>query len=195
MYCSNCGSKIPEGVSECPECKEKVENNSTVLQTTLPQSDPVNEEVKEEQKEETVSENNNIEETTSDVTVEVQTETNDTASAETISTPAIDEKDTGGPGSALLGFFLPPVGIIMYFLKRKEKPHNSKANLRGAIFGGSTYLAAYLVFILLVLPLLMPFKYQKNCEIQCGGKDTGKYEEESKYCRCNDGSVWQVEYK
>ena len=41
--------------------------------------------------------------------------------------------DTGGGGWGLLGFCLPIVGIIMYFIWKDEKPYNAQALLNGAL--------------------------------------------------------------
>ena len=52
-------------------------------------------------------------------------------------------------GYALLGFFLPIVGIILYFMWKNEKPGKAKSALRGALFD-LTVLGAILLLILLV---------------------------------------------
>lgn len=41
--------------------------------------------------------------------------------------------DSGGAGWGLLGFCIPLVGIVLYFVFRDEKPYTAKACLNGAL--------------------------------------------------------------
>lgn len=72
--------------------------------------------------------------------------------------------DTSTKGMAATGFFLPPVGIIFFFLAKKDTPIRAKTALEGAIFGIVTYALAAVIFIYLVLPVEKKYAIKYQCE-------------------------------
>lgn len=48
--------------------------------------------------------------------------------------------DNGGFGCSLLGFFLPPVGLVLYLISRKRKPKTAKAYGIGTLIGVVYYV-------------------------------------------------------
>lgn len=55
--------------------------------------------------------------------------------------------DTGGAGWGLLGFCVPLVGIILYFVFKDEKPNTAGASLTGAIIGIVLYVLVNLISV------------------------------------------------
>ena len=72
--------------------------------------------------------------------------------------------DTGRFAWAVLGFFFPIVGFILYFVMRKDKPRTAKKLLIGAIVGAAVYVTLSFIFNLIA-----------NVIGAVGGVDIGKY--------------------
>lgn len=60
----------------------------------------------------------------------------------------IQEKDSGGFGYGVLGFFFPFIGLILFLVLRESKPNTAKAVGIGALAGEITKA---LLFILLIV--------------------------------------------
>ena len=60
----------------------------------------------------------------------------------------IQEKDSGGFGYGVLGFFFPFIGLILFLVLRESKPNTAKAAGIGALAGEITKV---LLFILLIV--------------------------------------------
>jgi uncharacterized membrane protein YvbJ len=60
----------------------------------------------------------------------------------------VSSDDTGSIGWGLLGFFIPIVGIILYFVWKNEKPLNAKIALKGAII---SYVSAAVLAVVYVI--------------------------------------------
>jgi uncharacterized membrane protein YvbJ len=60
----------------------------------------------------------------------------------------VSSDDTGSIGWGLLGFFIPIVGIILYFVWKNEKPLNAKIALKGAII---SYVSAAVLVVVYVI--------------------------------------------
>ena len=62
--------------------------------------------------------------------------------------------DTPSPGFAVLGFFVPVVGLILFLVWKDNMPQKAKSCGKGAL-AGVIVAAAISIFTLLVLPLLL----------------------------------------
>ena len=60
----------------------------------------------------------------------------------------VSSDDTGSIGWGLLCFFIPIVGIILYFVWKNEKPLNAKIALKGAII---SYVSAAVLAVVYVI--------------------------------------------
>ena len=56
--------------------------------------------------------------------------------------------DTGRFAWAVLGFFFPVLGFILYFVMRRNKPRTSKKLLIGAIVGAAVETVAFFVYVI-----------------------------------------------
>ena len=56
--------------------------------------------------------------------------------------------DTGRFAWAVLGFFFPVVGLILYFVMRRNKPRTAKKTLIGAIVGFAVETVSFIVYII-----------------------------------------------
>ncbi len=97
--------------------------------------------------------------------------------------------DTSTRGMAATGFFLPPVGLIFYFLSKKDTPVRAKTALEGAIFGLCTYGLAAVIFIFLILPVEKKLTMKYLCETNIPGSI---YSFENYTCTHPDGSTQQL---
>lgn len=65
--------------------------------------------------------------------------------------PAVD---TGSFGWAVLGFFIPLVGLILFLVWKNEKPLSAKKAGIGAIVGVVAYIVFWIVYYLLLFPAI-----------------------------------------
>lgn len=54
--------------------------------------------------------------------------------------PSGTMEDIGGFGWGLLGFCIPIVGIVLYFVWKEERPNTAKSLIQGALIGGAIYV-------------------------------------------------------
>lgn len=55
------------------------------------------------------------------------------------------ENDAGGYWWAIPGFLIPPAGIVLFFIMRRDKPISAKTALAGACVGFVFYACYYLM--------------------------------------------------
>jgi len=80
--------------------------------------------------------------------------------------------DDGGFGWAVLGYFIPLVGLILYFAWKNEKPKTAKALGKGAL------ISVVVSFVLTVIFILFIFRISSNYEYNGGyNKDFPIYDE------------------
>jgi hypothetical protein len=61
------------------------------------------------------------------------------------------QNDSGGFGYALLGFFIPVVGLILYLIWKDSKPKSASAAGKGAL---TSVISVFVLYFLLFLLLL-----------------------------------------
>ena len=60
--------------------------------------------------------------------------------------------DSGSIGYAILGFFIPLVGLILFLVWKDNQPRNAKSAGKGALFGVLAYVLIYvLIFVCAVV--------------------------------------------
>jgi len=59
--------------------------------------------------------------------------------------------DSGSAGWAVLGFFFPIVGLILYLVWKDDKPNSSKQAGKGALISVIVYGAFLLIYILIFI--------------------------------------------
>lgn len=62
-----------------------------------------------------------------------------------------EASDTGRFAWAVLGFFFPVVGLVLYFVMRKNKPRTAKKTLIGAIVGFAVETACFIFYLITVI--------------------------------------------
>lgn len=160
MYCINCGNEIPEGQNVCPSCNSQIEKKEEAPSVATP--------------------------------VAPATQTAQTVPAYTYTPRGVSNMkanannlDKSTKGIALLGFFLFPIGIIFYFLSKKDTPVRAKTALQGSIFGIVTFSVAAVVFIFLVLPVVKRYSLKYMCVTNYPGS---YYTYQTYTCHKPDGS-------
>lgn len=108
--CKSCGNNLYGNKVKCPFCGEPIRN--TGYSSTG----------------RTINNNNNIYNTSNNS----QSNYNNNMSSNRTVTPS-HHADSGGSGWGLLGFCVPLVGIILYFVWKDERPYTAKACLNGAL--------------------------------------------------------------
>lgn len=107
--CPNCGRMYSGLISECPVCKVNIDSSTPTQSASVPATPspaPYTPPV-----------------------YQPSISNNDTS--QPASTPAKEEGNCFG--WSVLGFFIPLVGLILYFCWKKEKPMAAKASLNGMI--------------------------------------------------------------
>ena len=74
--------------------------------------------------------------------------------AQPVQTAAPNPEDTGSFGWAVLGFFLPIVGLILYLVWKTDKPLSAKRAGKGALVSVIVGVALMLLWIILAVVLL-----------------------------------------
>ncbi len=97
--------------------------------------------------------------------------------------------DSGTKGIATLGLLLPPIGIVFYFLTKKDTPNRAKTALKGAIFGIVTYSLAAVIFIFFVLPIEKKYALKYQCVTNTPGST---YNYQTYTCTHPDGTEIQT---
>lgn len=145
MFCKKCGSKIPDDEDICPYCEEPIEGRQkknenqqekfqAEIQTSLVK--PV------ETKQEEAS--NEIQ------ALEVKPIENKAREFKDISFSNVKPEepvDHGSIGYAILGFFVPLIGFILFLVWRNEKPTSSKQCGIGALISfilGIVFFGAFI---------------------------------------------------
>ena len=67
--------------------------------------------------------------------------------------------DDGGLGWAVLGYFIPLVGLILYIAWNKEKPKTAKAVGKGALISVIVGFVLTIIFGLFVFRIISKFEY------------------------------------
>ena len=115
-FCTYCGSPLDEGVKFCTNCGAAVEEAapavaSAPVQESLPPFD--------QQPQQAPGYQQPSPQPTFAPAGEAQTASD----------------DTGSIGGGILGFFIPLVGFILFFVWRNTKPQNARVSLIGAVIG------------------------------------------------------------
>ncbi len=121
MYCEKCGSKNSENATFCTNCGNKLSNsvsNDQVLESSTPVDNNVNN-----------VQNSNV------VTNEQEPVYNEPVynNLNNAQTNVVTEPEGSKFGWGVLGFFVPLVGLILYFTWKKDRPKSSKAAGIGAL--------------------------------------------------------------
>lgn len=132
MRCNNCGAILPEEAQFCSNCGNKILNPNI-------QSQPVVNDYSSNPYQSMPERNNQV----------IQ-ETQEIPPYKDGDAPLIDAKgnDEKSIGLNVLSWFVPLVGIILYFVNKDEKPIQSKSVLHCAI-------ASIIVNVILVLILII----------------------------------------
>lgn len=136
MYCEKCWSKNSENATFCTNCGNKLSNsepNDQVLESSTPVDNNVNN-----------VQNSNV------VTNEEEPVYNNVNNAQT---NVVTEPEGSKFGWGVLGFFVPLVGLILYFSWKKDRPKTAKAAGIGALV--SVVLNVILAIILVVISINM----------------------------------------
>lgn len=70
--------------------------------------------------------------------------------------------DAPSTGYAVLGFFIPIVGLILYFVEKDKTPLKAKSALKGAIWGFAIGVVGSIIYSIAVASMLsagFPFMY------------------------------------
>ena len=67
---------------------------------------------------------------------------------------AVNPNDSSSFGMALLGFFIPIVGFIMYAMNRATSPLKAKSSLKGAIVGMIVNFVSVIIFYVFYFMLM-----------------------------------------
>jgi len=167
MYCIKCGNEIPEGLDSCPNCDTVI--NNTV--DNIP-NEEIKVEVKEESQEEIHKENVVLNEE-----VVQKTQNSSYLPYDVPSNPV-----------AALGVILPPIGLIYYFVTRKDTPVKAKSALKGFFVGVVVYILAALIFKF----LLLPYVERIGLKILCENNEGAVYNYETNICKHADGTEIQM---
>lgn len=74
-----------------------------------------------------------------------------------------NQQDTGSAGWAVLGFFFPLVGLILYIIWKSDQPRNAKSAGKGALIGVIASFVMGILYGILVASLLDdPYYYYLN---------------------------------
>ena len=73
----------------------------------------------------------------------------------TLTNQNTNPSDTGSAGWAVLGFFVPLVGLILYLVWRDTEPKNAKMAGKGALI--SVIISVSLIIILLICGIITAF--------------------------------------
>lgn len=67
--------------------------------------------------------------------------------------------DTGSAGWAVLGFFIPIVGLILYLVWRDTEPKNAKMAGKGALISAIVYVVLIIILLIcsIITAFLLPF--------------------------------------
>jgi uncharacterized membrane protein len=57
----------------------------------------------------------------------------------------------------LLGFFIPPAGLILFLVWRQERPNDGHHALMGALWGAGIFFIARILFGLFWMTIFAPF--------------------------------------
>ena len=140
MFCKYCGEKLDEklleekGVIFCPKCG--TENKKAKSG-------------KKDNKKVSLEENETKEvvKTTEDASVAKALELANNPSVEA----KVYHKDSGSVGLGILGFFIPIIGIILYFCLIRTSPRNANAAGAGALICIVLAIVAALVFVVITM--------------------------------------------
>ena len=66
---------------------------------------------------------------------------------------ATDPNDASSTGFAILGFLIPLIGLVLYFLNHNETPQKAKSALHGAIAGWITEIVISIICSIIVLTI------------------------------------------
>lgn len=120
MFCSKCGSQIPEGAAFCVNCGQAV---TPVPERSQPQYNPPQPQYSGPQYNQYGYQN-------------------------------IPEQDASNAGLAILSFFVPIIGIILYCIWRDQTPLKAKSCLNGALT--AIILGAVFGILGIILVFLIP---------------------------------------
>lgn len=123
-FCKNCGAELNEGDKVCGSCGGSVDNTKNIKEFNVYTDDKESQFVKEKMQGNMINSN-----------YRSISGKNKLSSA----------GDTGSIGWGILGFFIPTVGVILYFLWRKSSPKNAKKCGQGVLSN----------IILSIVPLLL----------------------------------------
>lgn len=143
MYCEKCGSKNSENATFCTNCGNKLSNsepNDQVLESSTPVDNNVNN-----------VQNSNV------VTNEQKPVYNNVNNAQT---NVVTEPEGSKFGWGVLGFFVPLVGLILYFTWKKDRPKSSKAAVIGALI--SVILNLVLTIVIVIIGVTMGIRNVKD---------------------------------
>ncbi len=69
-------------------------------------------------------------------------------------TPVANENDAPSTGYAVLGFFLPIVGLILYLIFKEKTPLKAKSAGKGALIGVIVSVVVYLIYFIFIGALI-----------------------------------------
>jgi len=67
--------------------------------------------------------------------------------------------DDGGIGWGVLGYFIPLVGLILYFVWKNERPKTAKALGKGALISVVVSFVLAVIFILFIFRIFSNYEY------------------------------------
>lgn len=75
-------------------------------------------------------------------------------------TQQVNNTDSGSFGWAVLGFFFPLIGLILYFVWKSNKPNNAKKAGNGALIG----LLLSIIFYVIIWPTIQASIVDQVCK-------------------------------
>jgi len=102
----------------------------------------------------------------------------------------VSENDTGSFGWAVLGFFFPIVGIVLFAIWNKTKPNDAKKSLIGAIVGFVVPIIMFFIFVMFALLVVVRLPDEINnydrCHEQYGERFHYRERRGRSYCCSED---------
>lgn len=128
MRCPNCNHEVKEGMLFCQQCGTKIEAVRTPVEAVRTPTEAVR------TPEEAVA------------TPQAVNEQEGTIPTEKVQkSPVKNAPEEGGTfGWAVLGFLLFPIGLILFFIWRREYPKRAKSSGKGAFLGFVLLLLLYI---------------------------------------------------
>ena len=146
MFCSNCGKELPDNAAFCPECGAA---QKTVPQEEAPQAAP--QETPAEPIYSAPSQTPPQAAYQQPVYQQNQYQQNQPPYQQQAPYQPAAPVDSGSFGWAVLGFFFPIVGLILFLVWKDQKPLSSKKAGIGALVGAILSVVSTILFYVLII--------------------------------------------